>query len=135
MAFAAGQFESVLRQSIVKLFHFTGIGDVDLCLVRREADDFDAGYPFSGAQPRAQCRPILNGIKPGNYGEVRAGVLNRRNLAIRSLVPLARCLYRRLGEDNIGLVQQPSHRSWIEMKRDVGEVARRVAPLYCRLHC
>ena len=134
-AFAAGQFERMLRQRGLELFHLTGIGEVDLRVVQRTPDDVHPGYRLGGAQPRAERRPILNGIEPHVYSEVRAGVIGRRERAIDGLFPLTRCVDHRLGEDNVRPAQQLTHRFRIEMKCDVGEVARRVAPYSCRRHC
>ena len=128
LAFAAGQFERVLRQCGLELFHVTGIGEVDLCLVRVRRRRRPSRLPpwrrptARGASPNPQC------IEPDVYGEVRGGVLDRRDRAIDGLFPLTRCVHRCPGEDNVRLAQQLAHRSRIEMKRDVGEVARRVAP-------
>ena len=127
-AFAAGQFESVLRQCGLEVFHFTGIGEVDLCLVRVRLDDVHPGYRFGGAQPRAERRPILNRIELDVDGEMRGAVIDRRDRAIDGLFPLTRCVDHCPGEDNVRPAQQLTHRFRIEMKRDVGEVARRVAP-------
>ena len=70
----------------------------------------------------------LNGIEPDVYREMRARILNGRERQIGGLLPLTSCVHGCPGKDNIGLAQQLPHRRWIEMKCDVGEIARRVAP-------
>src|SRR5688572_31417460 len=117
----------MLREGGLNLQHFTGIGEVDLSVMLRAANDIYTGYGFGRRQLCSERHPLLCGTELDVYSQVRGRILVDRGGKTQRLLPLTGCIYRRIRKDDVGLVQHLAHRRRVEMKRNVGGVARRVA--------